>query len=102
MQFRPPGRQRRVGRVASISIAAAPFPAFAADVALSPWGTYLFFVIVATIVIVLLLHEALDNHQSGARRHDERKVESFGQLPHETSRFSDDAVAGNDGDRHAA
>jgi hypothetical protein len=66
------------GRFAASLITSAPLPAFAAlpefaaDSALSEWGTYLFFAIVATVVIVLLLHEALENHPPSDPRCDER------------------------------
>jgi hypothetical protein len=60
-------------------LAAVPLPAFAADPALSAWGAYLLFAIVATVVIVLLLHEALEDEPMDDRRRDERVGEAFGR-----------------------
>lgn len=102
MQSRPPGRRRRIGRFVSPFLATTPIPAFAADLALSPWSTYLFFAIVATVVIVLLLHEALDNDQNDARRGHDRSGEAFGAMQTTRSRFGHESVAGNDGDARAA
>ena len=48
-----------------------------ADPALSAWGAYLFFAIVATVVIVLLLHEALEDDPGQDPRRDERAREAF-------------------------
>lgn len=71
MQSTPPGPKRKTLGVAVAALAAcAPLPAFAADVASSAWTTYLFFAIVATVVIVLLLHEALDEEGSYERADD--------------------------------
>ena len=72
MHSRRPRRLRHFGQQAALLLAAIPLPAFAADLALSAWGTYLFFAIVATVVIVLLLHEALEDEPKDDRRRDER------------------------------
>lgn len=53
-------------------IAFAPLPAFASDPATFAWGAYLFFAIVATLVIVLLLYEALEEEPTDDRHRDER------------------------------
>lgn len=39
---------------------------------MAPWGTYLLFAIVATVVIVLLLDEALGQEHNDARSRDQR------------------------------
>jgi hypothetical protein len=85
MHSRRVRRQRRRGRFAVSLVALAPLPAFAelptfvADPALSAWGAYLFFAIVATVVIVLLLHEALEDHPGHEPPRDERAREAFGK-----------------------
>ena len=60
-------RHRRCARIAAL-LSAAPLPVLAADAAMQAWGAYLFFAIVATVVIVLLLHEALDDEPEDQRR----------------------------------
>ena len=102
MPLRPPGRYRRLGRLASIVISAAPFPAVAADLALSPWGTYLFFAIVASVVIVLLLHEALDHEHADARHRDERLRQATMKTPSAKVRFGPKPVARDDVERRGA
>ena len=57
-------RRRLLIRFAALPTVSAPSLAFAADPALSAWGAYFFFSIVATVVIVLLLHEALEDESS--------------------------------------
>lgn len=42
-------------------LAVAPLPAFALEPGVPPWAAYAFFAIVAMVVIVLLLHEVLDD-----------------------------------------
>lgn len=71
--------RRNARRSAAAFLAVVPAPAFAAGLTLSTWGAYLFFALVATIVIVLLLHEALD--QDASRGDDDRTLDALG-LPH--------------------
>lgn len=58
-----PIRRRLRGRLAALLFAWAPLAAFAADPALSAWSVHFLFAVVATVVIVLLLHEALDDER---------------------------------------
>jgi heme exporter protein D len=64
-------RWRRRGAVAAL-FAFLPFPALAAERALGAWGPYLFLAIAVTLVVVLLLHEVLDDDASSERKGDPR------------------------------
>jgi hypothetical protein len=73
---RPRGHR---GRFAAALIGSAPLPALAAEIALSAWGAYLFFAIVATVVIVLLLHEALEDESTYEHRLDKQVRKTHGR-----------------------
>jgi len=66
MQSTRPKRRRRNAVVAVL--AAFPLPALAAERALGAWGPYLFFAIAVTLVVVLLLHEVLEDDANDRRR----------------------------------
>ena len=72
-------RLRHSSRLVAFLLAALPLPGFAADPALSAWGAYLFFAIVATVVIVLLLHEALGDEPMDDRRREQRAGGALGK-----------------------
>lgn len=59
MTRRPRAALRRW--LAGSVLAGMPLPAFALAPGVPPWAAYAFFAIVAMVVIVLLLHEALDD-----------------------------------------
>src|SRR5688572_22224441 len=64
-------RWRRRGAVAAL-FALLPLPALAAERALGAWGPYLFLAIAVTLVVVLLLHEVLDDDAASERKGDPR------------------------------
>ena len=69
MQSTRPGRGRR--RAVAALLAALPLPALAAERSLDAWGPYLFFAIAVTLVVVLLLHEVLEDDASNERRREQ-------------------------------
>lgn len=101
MHLPPPGRLWRPLRVASVLLAALPLPAAAAELVVSPSGTYSFFALVAAVVIVLLLHEALESEQSAGPR-DEQGDEHFREKFGTRSVARDNSVTGHDSRKSAA
>jgi hypothetical protein len=74
-------RSRRRRRVLPALVTAAfPWPALAADRVMSAWGPYLFLAIAVTLVVVVLLYEALDDDGAGQPRRA-RDHEGYGNSP---------------------
>src|SRR5688572_31361670 len=69
MQLPRLNRRRRDSVVAAV-LASLPLPALAAERAMGAWGPYLFLAIAVTLVVVLLLHEVLDDDASSERKGD--------------------------------
>ena len=64
-------RTRRRGvALSALSTTLLPVPALASEGVLDVWGPYLFFAIAVTLVVVLLLHEVLDEHSTTERTRD--------------------------------
>jgi len=64
-----PSRRRHY--LVATALAAVPMPALAAERALGAWGPYLFFAIAVTLVVVLLLHEVLEDDATNERKRDQ-------------------------------